>query len=371
MRKTTFVKAISCCINLFCLATFGLVLTPAFAQNAATTVASDRKIQDSADLPRAPKALMLLAAKTNGLTGDDVKPWHLKVSFTMLDEAGKTTDQGTIEEFYAGAHKSKTVFTSAALVQTYYHTEKGYLRTGSLNPESHLLFVAWSEFIMPVEFSEKMMNGLGFELERRDLGGTKLRCLAIKESTGSPVMSGPLSTSYCLDDDLPILRLVNRERDPRRFVRNNIVMFQGHYLPGDLVIAIGRTPILKAHLDRVETLKTINDAAFIPPSDAGTVPVHTVSLAAEAAERLLMQGANPLYPSDARAAHVSGTVVLLAHIGTDGHVSSLYAVSGPATLQQAALDAVWNWTYFPYLWNGELAEVITTINIPFPRSLTF
>ena len=40
-------------------------------------------------------------------------------------------------------------------------------------------------------------------------------------------------------------------------------------------------------------------------------------------------------------------------------------VSGPALLQQAALDAVRQWRYRPYLLNGEPVEVETTVNVEF------
>jgi protein TonB len=73
----------------------------------------------------------------------------------------------------------------------------------------------------------------------------------------------------------------------------------------------------------------------------------------------------PIYPVDAKAAHVQGTVVLGAIIGTDGTVKDLHVVSGPDQLQQAALDAVRQWRYRPYLLNGDPVEVRTTINIIF------
>jgi len=39
------------------------------------------------------------------------------------------------------------------------------------------------------------------------------------------------------------------------------------------------------------------------------------------------------------------------------------AISGPKELQQSALDAVRQWTYKPYLLNGDPVEVETTINV--------
>jgi TonB family protein len=71
----------------------------------------------------------------------------------------------------------------------------------------------------------------------------------------------------------------------------------------------------------------------------------------------------PVYPPAAKKAKIQGKVVLDAVIGTDGNVENLRVISGPPELQQSALDAVRQWTYKPYLLNGDPVEVETTINI--------
>jgi protein TonB len=73
----------------------------------------------------------------------------------------------------------------------------------------------------------------------------------------------------------------------------------------------------------------------------------------------------PVYPMKAKKAHVGGTVVLHAIIDKDGSVEKLQAVSGPQMLQQAAVDAVSQWVYEPYLLNGVPTEVDTTITVNF------
>lgn len=73
----------------------------------------------------------------------------------------------------------------------------------------------------------------------------------------------------------------------------------------------------------------------------------------------------PVYPPAAKEAHITGSVVMAAVIGTDGTVNSLQVVSGPEELQDAALDAVWQWTYKPYLLNGVPTAVDTTITVTF------
>ena len=72
---------------------------------------------------------------------------------------------------------------------------------------------------------------------------------------------------------------------------------------------------------------------------------------------------NPTYPPDAKAAGIQGTVVLDAVIDKMGNVDSLKVTSGPSELQQSSLDAVRQWRYKPFLWNGEPIEVETTISV--------
>jgi protein TonB len=58
-------------------------------------------------------------------------------------------------------------------------------------------------------------------------------------------------------------------------------------------------------------------------------------------------------------------VILQATISKTGTIENLRVVSGPAMLQQAALDAVRNWRYKPYLLNGDPVEVDTQVNVIF------
>lgn len=71
----------------------------------------------------------------------------------------------------------------------------------------------------------------------------------------------------------------------------------------------------------------------------------------------------PKYPAEAKKKKVQGTVVLRAVIAKDGTVKDLKAVSGPKLLRQSSMDAVKQWTYKPYLLNGNPIEVDTTINV--------
>jgi len=73
----------------------------------------------------------------------------------------------------------------------------------------------------------------------------------------------------------------------------------------------------------------------------------------------------PDYPALARLARIQGAVVLRAVISKQGTIDNLQAVSGPPLLMKAAIDAVQQWRYRPYLLNGEPVEVDTEITVNF------
>lgn len=79
----------------------------------------------------------------------------------------------------------------------------------------------------------------------------------------------------------------------------------------------------------------------------------------------LLHEVKPMYPQIAKAARVSGSVVLQATISKDGTIQGLKVVSGHPMLVSAAVEAVKQWRYKPYMLNGEPVEVETQITVNF------
>jgi periplasmic protein TonB len=90
-----------------------------------------------------------------------------------------------------------------------------------------------------------------------------------------------------------------------------------------------------------------------------------VRVSAGVTSGLLIRKVNPVYPPLARQARISGTVVLRAVISKDGSIENLSLVSGHPMLAPAAIDAVKQWKYKPYLLNGEPVEVDTEVQVNF------
>ena len=79
---------------------------------------------------------------------------------------------------------------------------------------------------------------------------------------------------------------------------------------------------------------------------------------------LILTKVPPVYPAD--AAKIQGSVVLEAIIGKDGSVQSLHVINdGPPMLIGAAIDAVKQWKYRPYVLNGTPVEVETQVTVNF------
>ncbi len=80
---------------------------------------------------------------------------------------------------------------------------------------------------------------------------------------------------------------------------------------------------------------------------------------------LLVRRVNPVYPPLARQARIQGTVILQAQISKTGDIENLQLISGHPMLAPAAIEAVKQWKYRPYLLNGEPCEVDTQIQVNF------
>jgi periplasmic protein TonB len=80
---------------------------------------------------------------------------------------------------------------------------------------------------------------------------------------------------------------------------------------------------------------------------------------------LLVRRVNPTYPPLARQARIQGVVLLQAQISKTGDIENLTLISGHPMLAPAAIEAVKQWKYRPYLLNGEPVEVDTQIQVNF------
>jgi len=95
--------------------------------------------------------------------------------------------------------------------------------------------------------------------------------------------------------------------------------------------------------------------------------VHQVRIS-HMMEGNLIHRVQPVYPPLARQARIQGTVVLRAIISRDGRIENLQVVSGHPMLVPAAIEAVRQWRYQPYILNDQPVEVETQVTVNFSLS---
>jgi periplasmic protein TonB len=107
----------------------------------------------------------------------------------------------------------------------------------------------------------------------------------------------------------------------------------------------------------------------VPPPPALPKPKpESVFRTSKFLEGMLVSRPQPVYPPLARAVRIQGSVVLAAVVSKDGTIKNLHALSGHPMLIPAAIDAVSQWRYRPYILNGEPIEVETQITVNFSLS---
>jgi TonB family protein len=90
----------------------------------------------------------------------------------------------------------------------------------------------------------------------------------------------------------------------------------------------------------------------------------TIVLSAQQSPKLIKR-VNPKYPPQALKAGVSGKVVIEATTGKEGDVTDAVVIDGHQLLNPAALDAVRQWKYEPYLIKGMKKPVKFTVVMNF------
>ena len=150
-----------------------------------------------------------------------------------------------------------------------------------------------------------------------------------------------------------------------------------YLLNGEPIEVVTQVTVNFSLSDRPESEGVVGDKpGGIPSGETGGVrssepagpliPLHQrVRVSSGVMQSFVVSKVPPQYPQDARDQRIQGTVVLKAAIGKEGVVENLVLISGHPLLAPAAIEAVKQWKYQPYLLNGAPVEVETQISVNF------
>jgi TonB family protein len=131
--------------------------------------------------------------------------------------------------------------------------------------------------------------------------------------------------------------------------------------------SVGNTASALSGLEKILPSNALGNSWGTSPKTDLKSPVGQVHLPVESIEDYILVRVQPTYPQMARQNNITGTVVLSTVIGRDGSVRDVRAVSGNKYLAEAAMAAVSQWRYKPFVLNGKPIEVATELKIAFTR----
>ena len=310
--------------------------------------------------PTDPKERMELAQKVNGLHGLDI-PWHLKASYEVFGLDGKSTDKGTYEEWRVSAKQYRLALHSPTVSAEEYGTDHGVFRTGDQGwpgrPLSSIRAMIAQPVLPPVHPEKTVLQNY-----ERSFGKLKLQCTALVDQGAKQKMED--APSYCFASTNAILFYSGSFSRMYQTLFEHISLVHGYYFANDMQLFIGGRPWLKLHIDALEGLGPAGFSALTVPEGASPVTAR-LDVPGEITQGYLTNKILPVYPATAKQQGVQGRVILNGIIGTDGRYKRLDVLAGPPMLQQAALDAVRQWVYTPYLRDGKPIEVETDISVVF------
>ncbi len=331
------------------LVIFGLLAAgDCFAQNALDLLARMHRV----------------AAGTS-LNGPDSKPLHLKLTIQLYDARGAVAEKGTVEDWMAGPSIERRVYSMPSFTATQLRVPEGSYRTPGTGSAPYLIDYLLTQIIHPMPNDEEI-DGAKLDLRKQTFGKDDFDCVMLDQPIGN-VASPPfaLFPTYCLDRDKDVLR-ISAEFGTQLSLMSKKGLFRGIDVALDPVVSVDGKEVASATVVQLQG----REQPYPETQSTDGLEVVPVSRPAKIAGGVvagkIINKIAPIYPAKAKQKRATGQVLLHAIIGTDGHIHYLRPLTIPdPDLTIAAIAAVRQWTYQPYLLNGVPTEVDTTITVNF------
>ncbi len=291
------------------------------------------------------------------------RPWHLKLAITIFDANGKNPIEGSVEYWRDGKNSLRNT-TLGDITYTVLEQDNKFFAqpVSSDTTDAAEDFIAIFLHPTPVAAESALAN---LSLVKQTLKKAPFDCLVLAPQHPDR-QSRPFEpfTTYCLNPTSGNLNLAFTPGDGQ-FAIDRSGKFQDHIVPVDF--SLGENGFLMAHGNVTEmSAFTPTPDFFALRPDLPLAQVRRTRISSGVSAGIKLAGDNPVYPREARASHIQGTVTLHALIGRDGRIRRLGVLSTPdISLSTAALDAVRTWRYKPYLLNGAPVVFDTTIVVNF------
>jgi TonB family protein len=269
-----------------------------------------------------------------------------------------------VEAFWASTGNEKLVYSFPSYSATEVHRNGKLFRTAGAGYPPQDVRTVLREVQQPMP-AESEIDASQPQIEKINFGKAQLECIMLaKPIEGLAKAPMGLFPTYCFDEGKSILR-ADYNFGTQLVIRNGIGTFQHRNLATEIVISENKVQAVKGEVSVLRT-QQVTDADLATDGLQVIDANAPVKVAGGLVAGLILSRVDPVYPVSAKNNNVQGVVVMRAVIGTDGHIHDLQVIYSPdPDLAVAALTAVRQWTYRPYMLNGVPVEIDTTINVKF------
>lgn len=334
---------------------------PALAQTAAQSEDHLAPISTASltPLPSDPIAVMASAKQLNGFDESGAKGWHVRATYDIYDAKGALTESGVYEELWSSPTRYRRSYTGTKFTQTDYASAKGLYRSGDQQwPPAQTVGLVRRLLITPLDYPG-IEPETSLVRDERSIGQVRFVCVAQKPKNPSPykIVGVPEQQTYkanCFMPQTPVVRVALLPRSDRAAMWNNFGLFEGRYVPRDIVVMERGKKKLTIHLDSAEEVKS-PDEAFAPAANAKGPIAGPIEGPSGIAYQVHSEA--PMYPPLARNIHIQGDVTMQVTVGEDGSVTDVKVQDGPGILRPGTVEAVRKWRYEPMLIMGKPVEM--------------
>jgi protein TonB len=188
---------------------------------------------------------------------------------------------------------------------------------------------------------------------------------AAPSNPSSAVGSTPNADSSIAADKIEADKVTATEEPVTKTVAKPIAVKGGNSRPAANPVAAADAPA-----PSLTGISPANTSAALPnlissPGKPATPMLQVMHVSQGVSRGLLVKQVSPKYPVPALQRRVEGAVELQATISKNGDITAVKALSGDAQLAYAAVEAVKQWKYKPYLLDGEPIEIQTQVTVNF------
>lgn len=350
-----------------CLGTLSIARQFAAAQETTPLAAQGHGELTPEKISELAHRVMMAGVKENALSGDDLKPWHMQMTFEVIPPEGEKRVSGTMEEWHLSHDTWARTFKSSEHRFTgsewsVAETKQFESRPIKVGLDQRLLLLRVARRVIdPLYQAANLQPGYEMDVKRVNIAGVQLNCVSVVDAQRYEDQANPdwLFPTMCFDQDYH-LRMTKTADTTVQF--EDLQPFEGRTVARDVKVMFNGVLTAAMKVTLLEPLagSSADLADLVKPAKGAIAEPYTIEPGHPKPVSVYEVGASvPLRP-DGFPFRGSFPIPIIIH--KDGTVKARNEDTSSWTqpLKDALVSAIDKWKYRPYLVDGQPVEVAWT-----------